>query len=188
MKKNYTDYSFFKKTLLYLPCIYFSYTDRVNDYNCSCEEGWGGKNCSVELTGCRETICLNNGTCTPWLVGETDHRADCACEPGYTGQRCQNETTFSMKGNSYIKVPSINGGDNGQGEGYELTMRFRTTLGDGLVAIGQLEGDSYFRLRLQNGRLNLHSNLISKEDGLKLGENLNNTNWQKVLFIMFTKG
>lgn len=49
-----------------------------------------------------------------------------------------------------------------------------------MVAIGQTEGDSYFRLRLQNGRLNLHSNLISKEDGLKLGENLNNTNWQKV--------
>ena len=80
-----------------------------------------------------------------------------------------------MKGDSYIKVPS-----NRVDEGYELHLKFRTTLGDGLVAIGQTGVDSHFRLRLHKGQLNLHSNLISKQDGIKLGENLNNTDWHKV--------
>ena len=30
------------------------------------------------------------------------------------------------------------------------------------------------------GKLNLHSNLISKFEGIIIGENLNNTAWQKV--------
>ncbi len=57
-------------------------------------------------------------------------------------------------------------------------MRFRTTLGNGLVAIGQ--GNTHFSLQLRDGRLNLHSNLISKFEGIRLGEALNNTQWQKV--------
>ena len=55
-------------------------------------------------------------------------------------------------------------------EGYELHMCFRTTLGDGLVAIGQ--GNTHFSLQLRGGRLNLHSNLISKFEGIRLGEAL----------------
>ena len=156
--------------ILFLSCL-----DRVDDYICQCESGWGGKNCTVLLTGCNDVTCLNAGTCTPWLIGETNHQYNCSCTEGFDGQRCQSRTTFSMKGNSYIKVPS-----NRVEEGYELHVRFRTTLGDGLVAIGQTGGDSHFRLRLHKGQLNLHSNLISKYDGLKLGENLNNTEWHKV--------
>ena len=57
-------------------------------------------------------------------------------------------------------------------------MKFRTTIGNGLVAIGQ--GNTHFSLQLKNGRLNLHSNLISKYEGIIIGENLNNTKWQKV--------
>ena len=57
-------------------------------------------------------------------------------------------------------------------------MKFRTTIGNGLVAIGQ--GNTHFSLQLRNGRLNLHSNLISKYEGIIIGENLNNTKWQKV--------
>ena len=63
-------------------------------------------------------------------------------------------------------------------EGYELHMKFRTTIGNGLVAIGQ--GNTHFSLQLRNGKLNLHSNLISKYEGIIIGENLNNTKWQKV--------
>jgi hypothetical protein len=59
-------------------------------------------------------------------------------------------------------------------------MRFRTTLGDGLVAIGQ--GNTHFSLQLRNGKLNLHSNLISKFEGILIGEALNDTNWQKVWY------
>ena len=59
-----------------------------------------------------------------------------------------------------------------------MHMRFRTTLGNDLIAIGQ--GKSLFKLQLSGGRLNLVSNLISNFHGIFLGENLNNTHWQKV--------
>lgn len=63
-------------------------------------------------------------------------------------------------------------------------MKFRTTLGSGLVAIGQ--GNTHFRLQLRNGKLHLHSNLISKFEGILIGENLNNTEWQKVYVAVNT--
>ena len=146
--------------------------DRIADYKCQCPELFGGKNCSVALTGCDTVTCLNKGICKPWLLGETDHRANCTCTDGYHGERCQSRTTVSLFGNSYIRVPSS------RREGYELHMKFRTTLGSGIVAIGQ--GNTHFSLILRNGKLNLHSNLISKYEGIMIGENLNNTYWQKV--------
>ena len=57
-------------------------------------------------------------------------------------------------------------------------MRFRTTLGNGLLAAGL--GNSYFSLFLKDGRLNLHSSLIGVRDGIYLGENLNDTEWQNI--------
>lgn len=63
-------------------------------------------------------------------------------------------------------------------------MKFRTTLGDGLVAIGQ--GNTHFSLQLHNGQLNLHSNLISKYEGIIIGNKLNDTEWQKVYVAVNT--
>jgi protein crumbs len=182
----------------YICQSYFYYIigflDRIAGYDCACEPGWGGKNCSVELIGCHEVVCLNGGSCSPWLVGENDHKANCTCLSGFEGLRCQSRTTFSFNGKSYIKVPSNRQVDIAcilswhlhtysskllfRLEGYELQLKFRTTLGNGLVAIGQ--GNTHFSLQLRNGRLNLHSNLISKFEGILIGERLNNTEWQKV--------
>ena len=63
-------------------------------------------------------------------------------------------------------------------------MRFRTTLGSGLVAAGQ--GNTHFSLFLKNGRLNLHSSLIGVYDGIYLGEKLNDTKWHKVYVAVNT--
>ena len=72
-------------------------SDRIADYDCACEPGYGGKNCSVLLTGCQvsthtticrllnlkklkiffyiqDVVCLNGGTCIPWLDEEDQHR------------------------------------------------------------------------------------------------------------------
>ena len=155
---------------LLLTFVLWSLLDLIADYQCTCSPGFGGKNCSVALTGCQDVVCLNGGTCTPWLVGETDHRANCSCVSGFDGLRCQSRTTFSLNGNSYIKVPShryntsIASRDTVRRhsvsrfisryvsfcrrEGYELHMKFRTTLGNGLVAIGQ--GNTHFSLQLRN--------------------------------------
>ena len=61
-------------------------------------------------------------------------------------------------------------------------MRFRTTLGNGLLAagLGGNFGQSYFSLLLKDGRLNLNSNLIGVQGGIYLGENLNDTEWQNI--------
>lgn len=162
----------------YQPCQHGFCTDLINNYQCQCEEGWGGKNCSVALIGCNDVVCLNGGTCTPWLDGEINHMANCTCTAGHDGLRCQSRTTFSLSGKSYIRVGSV------RSEGYELQMRFKTTLGNGLVAIGQ--GNTHFSLQLTNGKLNLHSNLISKFEGIGIGENLNDTQWHKVYVAVNT--
>jgi len=146
--------------------------DMVADYKCDCETNFGGKNCSVPLTGCEEVTCLNGGTCTPWLLGEDDHRGNCSCMPGFDGELCQILTTFSFKGDSYVSVQSE------REEGYELSFRFRTTLSNGVVAIGQ--GSTFFTLQLDNGKLKLHSSMLREYEGVIIGENLNNTQWQKV--------
>ena len=63
-------------------------------------------------------------------------------------------------------------------EGYKLQMRFRTTLGNGLLAAGL--GNSYFSLFLKEGRLNLHSSLLGLPEGIYLGDKLNDTHWQNI--------
>jgi len=146
--------------------------DEIADYTCQCSPMFGGKNCSVPLTGCEQVTCLNGGTCTPWLIGEDDHRGNCTCMPGFDGELCQTLTTFSFKGNSYVSVESD------REEGYELFFRFRTTLSNGVVAIGQ--GSTFFTLQLVNGKLKLHSSMLQEFEGVSIGENLNDTKWQKV--------
>ena len=145
----------------------------VADYKCECKNGFGGKNCSVPLTGCMKVSCLNGGTCSPYLVGEDDHRRNCECMPGFDGDACQLVTTFSLKGGSHVSVES------NRTEGFELSLRFRTTLSKGLIAVGT--SPSFFRLIMNNGRLNLHSSMLNQFEGVFIGsEALNDTKWHKV--------
>ena len=95
---------------------------------------------------------------------------------GYDGQRCQLTTTMSFKGDSYVSVESE------RAEGFELFFRFRTTLRNGLLAIGDgnRDGGSFFTLQLKDGSLNLHSNMLNEFVGLSIGEDLADEKWQKV--------
>lgn len=63
-------------------------------------------------------------------------------------------------------------------EGYDISFRFKTTLGSGLLAMGR--GLTFFFLELSEGRLNLQSSLLNKWEGVFIGSNLNDSNWQKV--------
>lgn len=133
---------------------------------------WGGKNCSVKLIGCDDDPCLNNGTCIPYLINESEHRYNCSCASGFHGHTCEQVTTMSLSGNSSITVNTT------REEGYDIQFRFKTTIGDGVLALGQ--GQTYFILELSKGRLNLHSSLLNKWEGVFIGSNLNDSNWQKV--------
>ncbi|RVE48443.1 hypothetical protein evm_006879 [Chilo suppressalis] len=156
----------------YQPCAHGRCYDARASYYCSCAAGWGGRNCSVVLTGCRHQPCANHGTCRAWLRGESDQRYNCSCAPGYYGDTCRQITTMSLEKDSYAEVNTT------REEGYDISFRFKTTLGSGLLAMGR--GFTYFFLELSNGRLNLHSSLLNKWEGVFIGSNLNDSNWQKV--------
>ena len=44
------------------PCERGSCVDGIADYTCECESGWGGKNCSVKLTGCDKVVRSSDDT------------------------------------------------------------------------------------------------------------------------------
>lgn len=67
-------------------------------------------------------------------------------------------------------------------EGYDIQFRFRTTLPNVLLALG--EGTTYYFLRLKDGKVNLDSSLLNKLDGVSIGSGLNDSTWQKVFVAM----
>ncbi|XP_050532124.1 protein crumbs isoform X2 [Daktulosphaira vitifoliae] len=155
------------------PCEHGTCIDRRAGYYCDCAPKYGGKNCSVELIGCQGPhTCLNNGTCRPYLVDETEHRYNCTCPYGFHGDICEKTTTMSLTGESRIVVNTT------REEGYDISFRFKTTLPSGLLAIGG--GSTFYILELVKGRLNLHSSLLNKWEGVFIGTELNNSQWQKV--------
>ncbi|XP_014482746.1 PREDICTED: protein crumbs isoform X3 [Dinoponera quadriceps] len=156
----------------YSPCEHGACTDGRADYFCTCEPEYGGKNCSVELTGCQGNACQNGGTCWPYLIDETIHKFNCTCPNGYHGEVCDYVTTMSLSGSSYVLVNTT------RDEGYDIQFRFRTTLPNGLLAIGK--GLTFYILELVNGKLNLHSSLLNKWEGVFIGSGLNDSTWQKV--------
>ncbi|XP_044019722.1 protein crumbs isoform X2 [Aphidius gifuensis] len=158
--------------LRYKPCEHGTCMDGRADYYCSCEQNWGGKNCSVELIGCRNNLCQNNGTCKPYLINENEHKFNCTCPDGYHGDTCNFITTMSLSESSRVMVNTT------REEGYDIQFRFRTTLPNGLLAMGK--GTTFYILELANGKLNLHSSILNKWDGVYIGSGLNNSKWQKV--------
>lgn len=156
----------------YTPCAHGKCIDGRATYECACTAGWGGRNCSVVLQGCRGAPCKHGGACYPWLRDETDHRFNCSCTPGHYGTTCEKITTMSLEKSSYAEV------NTSREVGYDISFRFKTTLGSGLLAMGR--GLTYFFLELSNGRLNLHSSLLNKWEGVFIGSSLNDSNWQKV--------
>ncbi|GAB1868117.1 Protein crumbs [Camponotus japonicus] len=155
----------------YNPCEHGICTDGRADYFCTCEPEYGGKNCSVKLIGCQGNACKNGGTCLPYLVDETIHKFNCTCPNGYHGEVCDYITTMSLSGSSYVLVNTT------RDEGYDIQFRFRTTLPNGFLAFGK--GVTIYILQLVNGKLNIHSSILNKWDGVFVGSGLNDSKWQK---------
>lgn len=156
----------------YHPCQHGTCIDGRADYFCTCEAEYGGKNCSVKLIGCQDNACQNGGTCWPYLLNETEHRFNCTCPNGFHGDVCDHITTMSLGGSSYVMV------NTSRDEGYDIQFRFRTTLPNGLLAMGK--GTTFYILELVDGKLNLHSSILNKWEGVFIGSGLNNSKWQKV--------
>ncbi|XP_076046639.1 cell polarity complex component crumbs isoform X2 [Oratosquilla oratoria] len=157
----------------YIPCVQGNCVDKLADYMCECNEGFGGKNCSVALEGCLDVVCENGGTCEALLYDEITHDFKCHCPHGFTGDTCRLATTLSMAGESYVRINSD------RLEGYELKFRFRTTLPNGILALGQ--GQTYFSLDLIEGRLNLKSSFLNEWAGIFSGGGLDDGEWHNVI-------
>lgn len=170
----------------YKPCVHGTCLDGRNNYTCDCDIGYGGKNCSVALIGCTNLPCKNAGTCIPTLFGETDHRFNCSCQHGFQGSTCEKITTMSIEQQSLLTVKTA------REEGYDIQLRFKTTLPNGVLAFGTLNTGSdnvspySYILELVDGKLNLHSSLLNKWEGVFIGSNLNNSTWHKVFVAINT--
>ncbi len=158
------------------PCRRGDCVDKVGDYACICPEGFGAQDCSVELTGCSDVRCFNAGTCTPTYHNST-HGHKCTCAPGWAGPLCQDSTTLSFSGSKggYAEVVSD---DEKFRSRYAMSFRFRTTLSEVLIAVGQ--GSTYFMLTLSGGKLNLQSSLLNSLKGISSGNNVSNADWHQV--------
>ena len=110
------------------PCLHGgTCSDTVAGYICRCPETWGGRDCSVQLTGCQGHTCPLAATCIPTFESGV-HSYVCHCPPGTHGPFCGQNTTFSVMAGSPIRASVPAGGPLG------LALRFRTTLPAGTLA------------------------------------------------------
>ena len=59
-------------------------TDLVNDYECDCQEGWGGKQCDEPIQYCNGSQCDNGAQCLSLFTGHF-----CQCVYPFYGDRCE---------------------------------------------------------------------------------------------------
>jgi len=65
------------------PCEHGQCNDNGDgSYTCSCDPGWAGTNCDIEIDECESNPCVN-GICTDLV-----NAYQCICLPGWTGTNC----------------------------------------------------------------------------------------------------
>ena len=53
---------------------------------CTCDSGWGGRDCTVDIAdNCDSEPCENGGVCSDGI-----YTFSCDCPPGWTGDSCEN--------------------------------------------------------------------------------------------------
>ncbi|KAF6306732.1 neurocan [Rhinolophus ferrumequinum] len=70
------------------PCLHGG-TCRANGtmYGCSCDQGFAGENCEIDIDDCVSSPCENGGTC----IDEVNAFV-CLCLPSYGGSLCEKDT------------------------------------------------------------------------------------------------
>ncbi|XP_069505219.1 neurocan core protein [Ambystoma mexicanum] len=70
------------------PCLHGGQChSSMNTYSCSCEVGFKGENCEIDIDDCLPGPCQNGGTC----VDEVNSYF-CLCLPSYEGPTCEKDT------------------------------------------------------------------------------------------------
>ncbi|PAA69693.1 hypothetical protein BOX15_Mlig000039g3 [Macrostomum lignano] len=162
--------------------------DLVADYACTgCPAEFGGKNCSVKLTGCDSSPCQNNATCEPLLLRELpspDHGYRCTCKPGWSGPQCNETTLASFNGTSSFSANFTTTAD------CTFELSFRTSLAHfDLVRLSSHWGD--IRVGAHDSSLvllffNASSSVIGRA-AWPISDSLASTDWL-TLSISLTNG
>ena len=64
----------------------FVCTDLIDDFMCTCQLGYTGKQCETNVDDCQDQTCLNNGTCHDLVNNYT-----CTCPQGFQGINCEDD-------------------------------------------------------------------------------------------------
>ena len=63
-----------------------SCNDFVDFYTCTCQPGYAGFNCDVDLDECGSYPCQNGATCT-----DASYAYQCTCANGFSGYNCATD-------------------------------------------------------------------------------------------------
>ncbi|XP_051892977.1 protein crumbs homolog 1-like [Pristis pectinata] len=165
--------------------------DSVADYTCHCppagEDGmtWGGKKCSVQLTGCLEHNCYNGATCIPNLVNDI-HGYFCRCPPGFYDAFCSTSTTVSLY-NGFIIVHSADGENQTNrrtvDESVSISMRLRTTLPNAvLIYRGDL--NEYIHIQIYSGLLMSRAVISGQVMDISFSSPVNDGTWHQLRVLL----
>lgn len=82
-------------------CSHFLHCEsRQSLYYCSCQPGFSGDNCDVNIDDCSSNPCVN-GKCVDGV-----NRYDCECNEGYWGVNCEKEI-IKEGGTMFVDVISL---------------------------------------------------------------------------------
>ncbi|XP_045709645.1 neurocan core protein isoform X5 [Phyllostomus hastatus] len=76
------------------PCLHGgTCTANGTMYGCSCDQGFAGENCEIDIDDCVSSPCENGGTC----IDEVNSFV-CLCLPSYAGSLCEKDTEGCDRG------------------------------------------------------------------------------------------
>ncbi|XP_076112267.1 uncharacterized protein LOC143080345 [Mytilus galloprovincialis] len=66
------------------PCVNGTCMDKLRGYRCTCNRGFTGSNCDVNIDDCVTNVCQNDAQCLDGILAYS-----CLCSKGYKGELCE---------------------------------------------------------------------------------------------------